>query len=772
MADYKRFVSYIYNYEFNTKKNNVGYVRVESKNGQCKITVHIKVLTMNEHRIPIYFFHRNKETYECIWIGTMVPRNGVGEFQALTETANIMKTGYSLDDMGGMILYASEEKFFGTEWDDIPICLHEFQVVEEKGKIGKSEKNKVSQQISSNQQVKAQQQKSPLYAEIESKRSDINKDENQRISAAELAISATEKQKNKNADVVRIGNYNESNSNIKLNSNIKSNNNIESDYNIKSDNNIESDQIIKIEKAIPLSNLELFHGQKKQENESRLGQKRENLEEIKGRIEGVKTKIQEGAKNKVLSIEEETRRRAETFKELNNMFKQIKMATAKKDTSLLEPEKSIHEASGQSILSEQVKPINESSSASNQINFIKEESKLTNQTEKSKELSNISSQAEVEKELSNVSSQAEIAKELSNVSSQAEVARELSNLPNQAEIEKGLSSLSGQAKVQKDTSNVINQIESIKEKFDLPNATSINKIPSVNGEDTSTEQDFLKQWTNLISNKTEEVVSTNLKKEEEKEIEKEANAALQQEYTYELEENKGNDLNSMLSSKKETTLSDVIAGIAREAMFGKQEDEQNKTTLQEFIKEREIEVSKTEEKQSLNNLSEKFDTSIPNEMAMAQEAAENIEMDAVTEREKIKESAKAAKVIQMKTQSKEEDRIMKMFIQYPKIYPFEDDEILECVRIEPQDIGVFPMAVWNLANNSFLLHGYYSYRHLIFAKQKKNGKIRYIVGIPGIYQNREKFMAQMFGFHDFKTVKRKEQKTGEFGYWLTPIKIQ
>ncbi len=109
--------------------------------------------------------------------------------------------------------------------------------------------------------------------------------------------------------------------------------------------------------------------------------------------------------------------------------------------------------------------------------------------------------------------------------------------------------------------------------------------------------------------------------------------------------------------------------------------------------------------------------------------------------------------------------------EYPKMYPFEDDEISGCVRIEPQDIGMFPMESWSLANNSFLLQGYYGYRHLIFVRTKRGNNVSYLLGVPGIFHNREEFMARMFGFHLFKSVKRKENKRGEFGYWFIHIKV-
>lgn len=166
-----------------------------------------------------------------------------------------------------------------------------------------------------------------------------------------------------------------------------------------------------------------------------------------------------------------------------------------------------------------------------------------------------------------------------------------------------------------------------------------------------------------------------------------------------------------------------------------------------------------------------------------QEQAEETEEKQLTQetaktQEKIEEIAyqePEKEEVETKKQQTEE-RILptaaRIFARYTRLDPFEDSEIRECVRIEPQDLGAFPMENWILGNNSFLLHGYYNYRHLIFARKKQeDGEDEYIIGVPGVYRNREKFMAHMFGFHSFKSTKKKEQKTGEFGYWYTTVKL-
>ncbi len=127
-------------------------------------------------------------------------------------------------------------------------------------------------------------------------------------------------------------------------------------------------------------------------------------------------------------------------------------------------------------------------------------------------------------------------------------------------------------------------------------------------------------------------------------------------------------------------------------------------------------------------------------------------------------------------QEKEEERAesplaCKLFESYPRIYPFEDNEITMCIKIEPKDIGYLPAEAWVLSNNSFLLHGYYCYNHLILAKIKEGKGYRYLLGVPGIYHNRERFMARMFGFDCFKSIRKRDLRQGDFGYWYVPVSL-
>lgn len=111
----------------------------------------------------------------------------------------------------------------------------------------------------------------------------------------------------------------------------------------------------------------------------------------------------------------------------------------------------------------------------------------------------------------------------------------------------------------------------------------------------------------------------------------------------------------------------------------------------------------------------------------------------------------------------------RMLSVFPKMYPFEIDEMGECVRIDLKDIGNLPVAYWSLAGNPFLLRGYYCYRHLIFACI---GRQEYAVGVPGIYSEENSKWAKECRMLCFQPLSRVKDRHGAFGYWLIAVHAQ
>lgn len=100
----------------------------------------------------------------------------------------------------------------------------------------------------------------------------------------------------------------------------------------------------------------------------------------------------------------------------------------------------------------------------------------------------------------------------------------------------------------------------------------------------------------------------------------------------------------------------------------------------------------------------------------------------------------------------------------PHLQPFSNPDI-QCVKIELKDLRLLPPANWHLCNNSFLLHAFFTYRHLIFGSIPSTKGHKWFIGVPGIRYRQEHVMAAIFGFSDFLPDKESSDAEAPFGYW-------
>ncbi|HJB00269.1 MAG TPA: hypothetical protein H9780_03805 [Candidatus Mediterraneibacter merdavium] len=90
-------------------------------------------------------------------------------------------------------------------------------------------------------------------------------------------------------------------------------------------------------------------------------------------------------------------------------------------------------------------------------------------------------------------------------------------------------------------------------------------------------------------------------------------------------------------------------------------------------------------------------------------------------------------------------------------------------KIQRADMSQLPRRFWPLANNSFLLHGYHNYGHLMLIEE--DGRLW--LGVPGTYAPQEARAADLFGFPRFtRSYAESPELTAEertddadFGHW-------
>lgn len=143
MSDYRRLISYIYAYDKDVKGHSVGFAKLESRNGQCKISVSVKKLYMGNAEWNVYLLSGEQE----IPIGRFYIRGQGGEFRTIVQAENVERSGYPLSAMHGLSIHGenSESRYYMTIWEEPNVHAAELEV---EGELQAAEEPKVAEQPS------------------------------------------------------------------------------------------------------------------------------------------------------------------------------------------------------------------------------------------------------------------------------------------------------------------------------------------------------------------------------------------------------------------------------------------------------------------------------------------------------------------------------------------------------------------------------------------------------------------------------------------------
>lgn len=217
----------------------------------------------------------------------------------------------------------------------------------------------------------------------------------------------------------------------------------------------------------------------------------------------------------------------------------------------------------------------------------------------------------------------------------------------------------------------------------------------------------------------------------------------------------------------------VIAFPLKEEVFDKSEDnnllqnnnlQSNSILNQDAISEN---SSLSEESNVLENRSLLEESNVLENRSFLEESA-------VLEQNAYDKKAFSKNEQQTSRQSEIETNEIKGFEQLlekaDNINAFCDDDLYDCIEVTPQQIEKAIGADEIISGNSFLIHGYYNFKHILLGRVADNDRhTKYFIGVPGIYCNRERYMASMFGFVNFKKSHRSDYANPHFGYWYQEI---
>ena len=189
-------------------------------------------------------------------------------------------------------------------------------------------------------------------------------------------------------------------------------------------------------------------------------------------------------------------------------------------------------------------------------------------------------------------------------------------------------------------------------------------------------------------------------------------------------------------------------------------------------KHQEQELSENTEKYIEEDAEDAADTNADKteEQELAVTATENIRKEDKQEEDKQEEDkqerAEQERKLQIRTGG--EDRSHQIDQEWEQIrsscHKVKDcRELGEVYRVNKGNFAVLPESMKHILQNSFLVHGLMNYGYLLLFRVDEKAR-QFGVGVPGVYYEKEKLVAEMFGFPQFWCDGRSDN--GKFGYYL------
>lgn len=121
MADYHRFVAYIYEYVNGRKSKNAGFAKIESRNGICRIQIHIQDVLPMEGKIEIFGFVREDGALPAVALAEGQVQGQGFDKRITTPEEPFGGSGYRFEQISGIWVKSGSGRNWVTIFDDEPI---------------------------------------------------------------------------------------------------------------------------------------------------------------------------------------------------------------------------------------------------------------------------------------------------------------------------------------------------------------------------------------------------------------------------------------------------------------------------------------------------------------------------------------------------------------------------------------------------------------------------------------------------------------------------
>ena len=142
MSGYRRFIAYVYEYQQGRKGAGKGFIKVEAKNGVCRIWYKLAgIFGKGEGTAEVIGYVREGDRFRGVRLGRWTSAGSSAEFEQELAEENLNGSGYSLNELCGLLLLTDMGEVYGSGWDDRPLNPGEIQLPrqEEEGRSVRQE---------------------------------------------------------------------------------------------------------------------------------------------------------------------------------------------------------------------------------------------------------------------------------------------------------------------------------------------------------------------------------------------------------------------------------------------------------------------------------------------------------------------------------------------------------------------------------------------------------------------------------------------------------
>ncbi|MDO4523129.1 MAG: hypothetical protein Q4B57_08290 [Eubacteriales bacterium] len=128
MSEYRHFVAYIYEYRDGKKAENAGHIRVDARDGVCRLRLQMQADRRAGGFARIYGFARRGDWLPCIAIGECTAPGGAYRLTVTTPVERFAGSDFQFREICGIYARTDQGKSYVSVWDDIPVEITSFVI--------------------------------------------------------------------------------------------------------------------------------------------------------------------------------------------------------------------------------------------------------------------------------------------------------------------------------------------------------------------------------------------------------------------------------------------------------------------------------------------------------------------------------------------------------------------------------------------------------------------------------------------------------------------